>query len=668
MQYSASEQPPSRTPPQAPKPDSQSIILHFDADAFYAQCEELRNPDLVCKPLGKNRFLEYYFREYRQCLGLLLLGSEPVHRFNIACLHIPKCIPGVTQKFLIVTCNYIARDRNVSKLMSIKEARRRCPDIVLVSGEDLTPYREGSKAMRGVLRRYGPSQKVGLDEVFVDVTEEVEKRLLKSSLHPDGGGQDLGGVDSWGGGHLYSPEVPLLQDNQHRIMDLRESSRNIPVVRDSKMASNIYSDNLWYKKLLVGSVIAAEAREAVRRETGIRTSAGIACNRLLAKLVSGLHKPDGQTTILPVHAAGFVAPLDVRILHGVGHKLQAELNMLGITTVGQLRSWPRHQLVQRFGPRIAGFLAEARWGKDSSQVVEQGPSNTVSVEDSFRHCRGMTAAAHVVTVLAPDLLARLREEDEENRRVPSRLVMQWRLQGEGWKRHSASCSLPTQMLDWKPGTGDEKRTNSLITAACKLLSTNVQEPFDLTLINLGATGFRDRPSGGGGGAAAAASTMYGARPFSSGQPQIVQPCTVAPQVSASSGSDPQAANHFMSRRRDYGTGLTPASRMSKHQERMLREGQQASAVKLSVNQTSTWGEREEEETRGEMIYDACHEEDGSLWSDLAGLHSSKEPPKSSARVHCEGMARRSCSTSTTPWGPAPASAAGSACRPARPAR
>jgi len=81
--------------------------------------------------------------------------------------------------------------------------------------------------------------------------------------------------------------------------------------------------------------------------------------------------------------------------------------------------------------------------------------------------------------------------------------------------------------------------------------------------------------------------------------------------------------------------------MSKHQERMLREGQQASAVKLSVNQTSTWGEREEEETRGEMIYDACHEEDGSLWSDLAGLHSSKEPPKSSARVHCEGMARRS---------------------------
>ena len=48
---------------------------------------------------------------------------------------------GVTQKYLVVTANYPARARGVGKLMGTAEARRRCPELVLVSGEDLTPYR-----------------------------------------------------------------------------------------------------------------------------------------------------------------------------------------------------------------------------------------------------------------------------------------------------------------------------------------------------------------------------------------------------------------------------------------------------------------------------------------------------------------------------------------------
>ena len=44
-----------------------------------------------------------------------------------------------------VTCNYPARRAGVTKLMTIEEARRKCPELILVCGEDLTPYREMSR-------------------------------------------------------------------------------------------------------------------------------------------------------------------------------------------------------------------------------------------------------------------------------------------------------------------------------------------------------------------------------------------------------------------------------------------------------------------------------------------------------------------------------------------
>lgn len=43
--------------------------------------------------------------------------------------------------------------------------------MVQVPGEDLTPYRAASKAIAAVLQRFGPAQRLGMDEVFVDVTQ-----------------------------------------------------------------------------------------------------------------------------------------------------------------------------------------------------------------------------------------------------------------------------------------------------------------------------------------------------------------------------------------------------------------------------------------------------------------------------------------------------------------
>ena len=90
----------------------------------------------------------------------------------------------VTQKFLVVTCNYPARSSGVAKLMRTTEAVARCPDLRLIAGEDLTPYREASDEAVQALRAFGPVQRVGLDEFFIDVTAVAEARASAGAWAP----------------------------------------------------------------------------------------------------------------------------------------------------------------------------------------------------------------------------------------------------------------------------------------------------------------------------------------------------------------------------------------------------------------------------------------------------------------------------------------------------
>ncbi|XP_022351420.1 DNA polymerase iota isoform X6 [Enhydra lutris kenyoni] len=86
--------------------------------------------------------------------------------------------PGVQQKYLVVTCNYEARKLGVKKLMNVRDAKEKCPQLVLVNGEDLTRYREMSYKVTELLEEFSPVvERLGFDENFVDLTEMVEKRL-----------------------------------------------------------------------------------------------------------------------------------------------------------------------------------------------------------------------------------------------------------------------------------------------------------------------------------------------------------------------------------------------------------------------------------------------------------------------------------------------------------
>src|SRR5690606_8597432 len=101
------------------------------------------------------------------------------------------------------------------------------------------------------------------------------------------------------------------------------------------------------------TALASEIRDAIREETQLTASAGIAPNKFLAKIASDWNKPDGQFVLKPAMVDAFLAPLAVGKLPGVGKVMEAKLTGLGITTCTDLRLHGAAALEQRFG----------RWGR-----------------------------------------------------------------------------------------------------------------------------------------------------------------------------------------------------------------------------------------------------------------------------------------------------------------
>ena len=82
----------------------------------------------------------------------------------------------VQQKQIIVTCNYEARRRGLYKLQLVKEARQKCPEVIIALGEDLTRFRKASKDNYLFLRRFVWNHKVerlGFDEVSRETIAEL---------------------------------------------------------------------------------------------------------------------------------------------------------------------------------------------------------------------------------------------------------------------------------------------------------------------------------------------------------------------------------------------------------------------------------------------------------------------------------------------------------------
>ncbi len=169
-----------------------------------------------------------------------------------------------------------------------------------------------------------------------------------------------------------------------------------------------------YTQLPSATATAEAIRAAIREETQLTASAGVAPNKFLAKIASDWNKPDGLFVIRPHQVADFLTPLPVGRLPGVGKVMEARLTELGIATVGDLRAFSSAELEQRFG-RWGKRLHELSQGIDEHPVEPHRPTLQVSAEDTFAHDLTLDELAPHICRLAEKTWAAHQREAQDGR-------------------------------------------------------------------------------------------------------------------------------------------------------------------------------------------------------------------------------------------------------------
>ena len=158
-----------------------------------------------------------------------------------------------------------------------------------------------------------------------------------------------------------------------------------------------------------GEDMAREIKKLILARTGLTASVGVSHNKLLAKLGSGMNKPDGLTVIRPADVRATLDPMPVGRLFGIGPKTAERLEEQGIFTLGQLRGAPESVLwpllrreTRKYQDRAAGI--------DERPVISDAPEKQISSEETFDvDIRDHKEMQERLAQLADRTTARLRE-------------------------------------------------------------------------------------------------------------------------------------------------------------------------------------------------------------------------------------------------------------------
>jgi DNA polymerase-4 len=152
--------------------------------------------------------------------------------------------------------------------------------------------------------------------------------------------------------------------------------------------------------------IAVRLRREVRDEVGLAITVGLACTKFLAKVASGVAKPDGLLVIPAGGELGFLHPLPVERLWGVGAVTAAKLHAHGLTSVGQVARLGEQTLVSMLGRAAGRQLYALSHNRDARRVTGRRRRRSIGAQRALGRRRRSPAELDGALMMLVDRVSR----------------------------------------------------------------------------------------------------------------------------------------------------------------------------------------------------------------------------------------------------------------------
>ena len=439
------------------------VVAHLDLDAFYCQVErrDLRAKTAAGRRAGRARADD---------AALAVVQYDPFERGGVRARGVDddRELACGFENHSLIAVSYEARARGVKRNMRGREARALAPDCVLVqvptrrSKADLTAYREAGREVAAVLARGGTIERASVDEAYVDLTERARKVLAGTAWttilekartsHAAGAsavrgkgyvskealragstdGPVLGAADAAAGDAAVENAATADAATENAAKEEEDPTRNFrPRPPDEASAAWWNRDESEWREeeklLAAGAYICFNLRKACVDELGYTLSAGIALNKMLAKLTSGMNKPASQTVLCPDHTSTLLDELPIDRIRGLGAKFGRELaDGLNVKTIGELARTPLRKLEEVCGEEKAQWVRKVSLGLDDDPVKAREMPKSIGTGKTFRGAlaiRSIASAKHWLAELTAELNDRCEADEEEWNRVPKLLTL-----------------------------------------------------------------------------------------------------------------------------------------------------------------------------------------------------------------------------------------------------
>jgi DNA polymerase-4 len=186
--------------------------------------------------------------------------------------------------------------------------------------------------------------------------------------------------------------------------------------------------------------IGATLRQRVLNEVGLPITVGVARTKFLAKVASGVAKPDGLLVVEPAGEHEFLRPLSVGKLWGVGAKTEKKLNAVGLETVGEVADLPLETLIGLVGVAAGRKLHSLAHNQDPRSVVTRKRRSSIGSQRALGRRKKEWSE---LDAILRDIVDRVTRRMRQSERVGRTVVLRFRFDDFSRATRSRTLTMAT---------------------------------------------------------------------------------------------------------------------------------------------------------------------------------------------------------------------------------